>query len=86
MAGPMAWCNWVMPLHLMAGAFPAQVDDRATQQTLTALLALGVNSFVCLQSEVDINASESAWRSGRALRCASQTNLQAACPAGTRFA
>ena len=69
MRGPLPWCNWVVPGRVLAGAFPGSTSDAETEAALTALLRAGVNTFVCLQAEVDINVSEGAWRSGKALRC-----------------
>ena len=70
MRGPLPWCNWAVPGRVLAGAFPASMDDEDTFGTLTTLLELGINSFVCLQSELSLDASEEEWRAGRALRCA----------------
>jgi hypothetical protein len=35
---------------------------------LTLLLQLGINTFVCLQAEVNIHIPEHSWRSGQGLR------------------
>jgi hypothetical protein len=70
MRGPQPWCNWLIPGTVLVGAFPAMADDRETLVQLTSLLEHGVNSFVCLQAEMDLGASEADWRAGRALRCA----------------
>lgn len=68
MAGPTPWSNWVIPSRVIAGAYPASLDDAETERILTLLLELGVNTFVCLQAEVNINTPEHAWRSGHGLR------------------
>lgn len=52
MAGPTPWSNWAMPGRVLAGAYPASLDDAETEKILTILLELGVNTFVCLQAEV----------------------------------
>jgi hypothetical protein len=36
--------------RVLAGAYPASLDDLETQRVLTLLLELGVNTFVCLQA------------------------------------
>lgn len=66
--GPTPWSNWVIPGQVLVGAYPASVDDTETREILNTLLELGIETFVCLQAEVDLNVAEAAWRSGRALR------------------
>lgn len=68
MAGPTPWSNWVIPGRVIAGAYPASLDDAETNRILTTLLELGINTFVCLQAEVNINIPDMAWRSGQGLR------------------
>ncbi|KAK9824516.1 hypothetical protein WJX72_011024 [[Myrmecia] bisecta] len=68
MAGPTPWCNWVIKGQVLAGAYPASIDDAETVRILTTLLALGVNTFVCLQAEVNLNTPEQQWRKGNGLR------------------
>jgi hypothetical protein len=53
---------------VLAGAYPASLDDEDTVQLLTLLLELGVNTFVCLQAEVNIHIPEHSWRAGLGLR------------------
>ena len=36
--------------RVLAGAFPASLDDAETDRILSTLLELGVNTFVCLQA------------------------------------
>jgi hypothetical protein len=67
-AGPTPWSNWVIPGRIIAGAYPASLDDAETERILTTLLELGMNTFVCLQAEVNINTPEHAWRSQHGLR------------------
>lgn len=52
LAGPTPWSNWVLPGQIIAGAYPASMDDEETEKILTTLLELGINTFVCLQAEV----------------------------------
>ncbi|PSC76737.1 MAP kinase phosphatase 6 [Micractinium conductrix] len=66
--GPTPWSNWVLRGRLLAGAYPASLDDEETERILTTLLELGVNTFVCLQAEFSLHTPESAWRSGQGLR------------------
>lgn len=54
MRGPTSWSNWVIRDRLIAGAYPASLDDRETDGILTKLLETGVNTFVCLQAEVTL--------------------------------
>lgn len=68
MAGPTPWSNWVIPGRVIAGAYPASLDDQETERILTLLLELGINTFVCLQAEVNIDTPERAWRSQLGLR------------------
>lgn len=51
-----------------AGAYPASLDDAETERILSTMLELGMNTFVCLQAEVNINTPEHAWRAGHGLR------------------
>eukprot|EP00798_Chlamydomonas_sp_ICE-L_P017835 gene17835-24219_t len=60
MSGPTSW-SLVMKGRVMAGAYPASLDDAETDRILTMLLELGINTFVCIQAE-------SAWRSQQGLR------------------
>lgn len=64
----MPWCNWVIKNSLLAGAYPASVDDTETYSILSTLLELGINAFVCLQAEVSLDVPEAMWRAGRGLR------------------
>ena len=57
-----------IPGRVIAGAYPASLDDAETDRILTCLLELGMNTFVCLQAEVNINCPEHAWRSQHGLR------------------
>ena len=68
--GPTPFSNWVIPGVLMAGAYPAMLDDRQNDQNLKHFLKSGVNidTFVCLQAEVDPNIPEKAWRACKGLR------------------
>ncbi|KAF5841907.1 hypothetical protein DUNSADRAFT_10344 [Dunaliella salina] len=68
MAGPTPWSNWVIPGRVIAGAYPASLDDVETERILSTMLELGMNTFVCLQAEVNINTPEHAWRSQHGLR------------------
>ncbi|GLC33288.1 hypothetical protein PLESTB_000350300 [Pleodorina starrii] len=68
MAGPTPWSNWALPGRVIAGAYPASLDDAETEKILTTMLELGINTFVCLQAEVNINTPEHAWRAGHGLR------------------
>lgn len=68
MAGPTPWSNWVIPGQVIAGAYPASLDDAETNRILTTLLESGINTFVCLQAEVNINIPDLAWKSGHGLR------------------
>ncbi|MEW5309729.1 MAG: hypothetical protein WDW38_001591 [Sanguina aurantia] len=67
-AGPTPWSNWVIPGRVIAGAYPASLDDAETERILSTMLELGMNTFVCLQAEVNINTPEHAWRAGHGLR------------------
>eukprot|EP00955_Chlamydomonas_euryale_P106404 365702-Chlamydomonas_euryale.AAC.34 len=64
----MLRCVQCIPGRVIAGAYPASLDDVETERILTTLLELGVNTFVCLQAEVNINCPEHVWRSGQGLR------------------
>lgn len=54
--------------RVLAGAYPASLDDAETDAILTALLRAGVNTFVCLQAEVSMFVPTHLWRAGAALR------------------
>ena len=57
-------------LKVLAGAYPASLDDEETDRVLITLLELGISAFVCLQAEVSLNTPEKSWRTGRGLRSA----------------
>ena len=57
-------------LQVLAGAYPASLDDEETDRVLFTLLELGISTFVCLQAEVSLNTPEKSWRTGRGLRSA----------------
>ena len=51
--GPTPYCNWVIKDRVMAGGYPACLDDEENDELLTVLLRdMGIDTFVCLQSEV----------------------------------
>ena len=67
--GPTPYCNWVIKDRLMAGGYPACLDDKENDELLRVLLGdLGIDTFVCLQSEVRPEATEQMWRTGRCPR------------------
>lgn len=52
----------------MAGAYPGSFDDRENDRQLKTILAKGIDTFVCLQLELEDDIPEQEWRSGNALR------------------
>ena len=67
--GPTPYCNWVIKDRVMAGGYPACLDDEENDELLTVLLRdMGIDTFVCLQSEVWPDVPDAAWRAGRAPR------------------
>lgn len=68
--GPTEESNWVIPGHLMLGAYPADVNDKITYRNLGGIMRLGIGTFVCLQQEYDPSPyiTETMWRSGFKLR------------------
>lgn len=67
--GPTPYSNWIIVDRLMAGGYPASLDDKENDELLTVLMRdLGIDTFVCLQTEMDPHVSEHAWRTGRAPR------------------
>ena len=64
--GPTPYCNWVIKDRVMAGGYPACLDDEENDELLTVLLRdLGIDTFVCLQSEVWPDVPDAAWRPQR---------------------
>jgi hypothetical protein len=53
---------------VMAGAYPGALDDRENEKLLKCLINKGIDTFVCLQEELDDETPEEEWRAGRALR------------------
>lgn len=52
-AGPTPWSNWVLKGQVMAGGYPASMDDEENDELLLMLMRdVGIDCFVCLQSEV----------------------------------
>jgi len=66
--GPTEWSNWVIPGHLMMGQYPGAFDDKKCDQLLKKVLSKGVDTFICLQEEIDNDIPEEVWRSGVGLR------------------
>lgn len=54
---------------MLAGGYPCCLDDAENDKLLNMLLyKIGIDTFVCLQSEVNLQVSEAMWRAGRAPR------------------
>lgn len=68
MRGPTMASNWVIPGLVMAGAFPGALEDKENELQLKCILSKGIDTFVCLQSEVDDEVPEEQWRAGYGLR------------------
>lgn len=68
--GPTDESNWVIPEHLMIGAYPGDVNDKTTYRNLGGIMRLGIGTFVCLQQEYDPSpyVTEAMWRGGLKLR------------------
>jgi hypothetical protein len=60
--------NWVIPGMVMAGAYPGALDDKENDRQLKSILNKGIDTFVCLQAEVDDEIPEEHWRAGHGLR------------------
>lgn len=52
----------------MAGAYPGLLEDQRNDQQLKCILNKGIDTFVCLQAEVDDEIPEEEWRAGNGLR------------------
>lgn len=52
----------------MAGAYPGLLEDQRNDLQLKMILNKGIDTFVCLQSEVDDEIPEEEWRAGNGLR------------------
>eukprot|EP00232_Nephroselmis_pyriformis_P004933 CAMPEP_0182913434 /NCGR_PEP_ID=MMETSP0034_2-20130328/38041_1 /TAXON_ID=156128 /ORGANISM="Nephroselmis pyriformis, Strain CCMP717" /LENGTH=87 /DNA_ID=CAMNT_0025050159 /DNA_START=28 /DNA_END=288 /DNA_ORIENTATION=+ len=63
-SGPTPWSNWVIPGQVIAGGYPASLDDKENDRILLLLLKLGMSAFVCLQAEVYLDVPEDVWRGG----------------------
>jgi protein-tyrosine phosphatase len=68
MRGPTPWSNYVIQGRVLAGAFPAVVNDDDTGAILRAILKTGIDAFVCLQAEFNATVSDISWKSGKTLR------------------
>eukprot|EP00931_Biecheleriopsis_adriatica_P055901 TRINITY_DN33137_c0_g1_i1.p1 TRINITY_DN33137_c0_g1~~TRINITY_DN33137_c0_g1_i1.p1 ORF type:complete len:341 (-),score=72.98 TRINITY_DN33137_c0_g1_i1:311-1291(-) len=68
MRGPTEWSNWIIPGMLLCGPYPGALEDRRNDQRLKHILGKGVDTFVCLQDELDASIPEDAWRAGMGLR------------------
>jgi len=68
MRGPTMASNWVIPGMVMAGAYPGALEDKDNDRQLKCILNKGIDTFVCLQAEVDDQIPEEAWRVGNGLR------------------
>lgn len=82
LAGPTEESNWAIPGVVLVGAFPAAIDDAVTDRILSSILLLGVDTFVCLQSEYQHHGvAEHEWRAGQKLRCAPRLASRSTCSA-----
>lgn len=68
MRGPTDYSNWLIKGQVMIGAYPGSLDDRVHTHTLASLTRLGIKTFVCLQKELDPQATTLEWRRGLKLR------------------
>jgi hypothetical protein len=68
MRGPTVYSNWVVPGVVMVGAYPGMLDDKQNDCNLKLFLKLRLDTFVCLQSELNIDIPEEIWRTGQGLR------------------
>jgi len=66
--GPTEWSNWVIPGLVMCGSYPGAFEDRKNEQRLKHILSKGIDTFVCLQEELDNHLPEEVWRAGVGLR------------------
>jgi hypothetical protein len=66
--GPTVYSNWVVPGVVMVGAYPGMMDDQQNDYNLKLFLKLGLDTFVCLQSELTLEIPENIWRTGEGLR------------------
>lgn len=66
--GPTECSNWIIPGMLLCGQYPGAFEDRKNDQLLKRILGKGVDTFVCLQEEVDMDIPEDVWRAGIGLR------------------
>lgn len=66
--GPTEWSNWLIPGLLMCGSYPGAFEDRKNEQRLKQILSKGIDTFVCLQEELDNHLPEEVWRNGVGLR------------------
>lgn len=66
--GPTESSNWVIPGMLMCGPYPGAFEDKKNDQFLKRILSKGIDTFVCLQEELNNEIPEHVWRSGVGLR------------------
>eukprot|EP00741_Cyanophora_paradoxa_P002627 tig00000615_g2549.t1 len=66
--GPTGYSNWVVPGRLMAGAYPASLNDYEHINTILSILKKGIDTFCCLQAEAEQYCPESRWRKGQGIR------------------
>jgi hypothetical protein len=52
----------------MCGQYPGAFEDQRNDRLLKKLLSKGIDTFVCLQAEMDDDIPEDVWRSGIGLR------------------
>ena len=66
--GPISESNWVIPGHLLVGAFPASPNDEDTLNNLYSILMHGITSFVCLQEEYNPNVTPQQYKNNIGIR------------------
>jgi len=60
-AGPLIESNLVFE-NFYAGCFPGENNDNLNRKNMITLLNYGITTFVCMQTEVKLDAREYEWR------------------------
>tara|TARA_B110000971_G_scaffold196650_1_gene211945 strand:+ start:591 stop:1046 length:456 start_codon:yes stop_codon:yes gene_type:complete len=64
--GPTTESNWVLPGHLLVGAYPGVANDEENMATIWSILNCRITTFVCLQVEYPgPDVTEDMWRTGK---------------------
>eukprot|EP00912_Choanoflagellata_sp_UC4_P001435 UC4_evm7s893 len=62
--GPTQSMFWIVPGRILCGPYPGSINDEEHTDILLTLLETGIQTFACLQAEVDQEVPPELWKQG----------------------